>query len=82
MKKTYWFSYSFNGENNGVCVVEANTVEEAKQKVEELKLAPESDDIMIIEIEDFNNDPYIKLNTYYSREDMFNFGYKSSLSYL
>jgi len=76
MKKIYWFSYSFEGKNNGVCVVEAFTQQEAEEKVENLKLAPDSDDIMIIEIDDFSYDPLIQLNTYYSREEMINLNYK------
>lgn len=72
-KKLYWISFSYQAKNQGVCCVEAESSEEAKQVSEELGLIPINDDIFCAEI------PYLesgmKLNVFYSKKEMKNIGY-------
>jgi len=76
MKKTYWFSFSYQGKNQGVCVVEASNSEEATAKILELKLVPKFDDIRAYEIDDFSEDPKIELDRFYKSEELVALGYK------
>ena len=46
----YWFSFSFEGKNQGCCNVEANSEEEGLQKTIDLNIHPKHDDIMVFEI--------------------------------
>ena len=41
----YWLSFSFKGENQGVCIINAPTLEDAREKAQELKIWPENDHI-------------------------------------
>ena len=77
-KKLYWLSFSFKGENQGICVVEANSIVEAKIEAEQLGLIPENDDIFCIEIPSLDKEIGISLNKFYSREEMQSVGYKTT----
>jgi len=48
--KWYWFSFSFQGKNQGCCNVKAENKEEALQKTIDLGIRPKHDDIASFEI--------------------------------
>ena len=73
MIKYYWFSFSFNGKNQGCCNVEAKSEKEALQRIIDLNIHPRHDDIEIFEIEKFE----LKLNKLYSTQEMISLDYKS-----
>jgi hypothetical protein len=73
MEKYYWFSFSNKGKSQGVCLVEANNMEEARLKVIELNIIPEHDHVQcfgILEAE-------IPLNVLVTPEEMVKLGYTS-----
>jgi hypothetical protein len=63
----YFFSFSFQGANNGCCIVQSDTVENALQKTVDLKIHPPHDNIARFEL--FDNDN-MELNRLYSPEEM------------
>ena len=71
MKKYYWFSFSYQGENQGVCLVEAENSELARQKVVELGIAPQCDHIKCFGIAEAE----IPLNTLFTADEMIKSGY-------
>ena len=73
MKKYYWYSFSYEGKNQGVCLVEANTPEEARHKVIELKIAPEHDHGQCFGI----SKAEIPLNVLVTPDEMIKLGYES-----
>ncbi len=76
--KNYWFSFSSRGGNNGVCIVQADTPEEAKDKVENLKLMPDHDHIFCCEITDKKELEKFEFNRLYTPSDMFKLGYMTT----
>lgn len=73
--KIFWFSFSDCMENKGVCIVKADTAEEARDKIENLGLMPEHDDIFCAELNDLDYDPGMEFNVLYSSEEMIKKGY-------
>ena len=73
MKKYYWFSFSSEGGNQGVCLVEAVTPEEAQFKVIELGIIPEHDHVQCFGI----SEAELPLNVLISPEEMVKLGYTS-----
>ena len=45
--KWYWFSFSFDGKNQGCCNVQAANKKDALKKTIELKIHPKHDDIKV-----------------------------------
>jgi hypothetical protein len=72
MNKYYWFSFSFKGKNQGVCLVETDTVEEAQDKVIELGIVPEYDHIQVFGI----SEAELPLNILVSPEEIIKLGYE------
>lgn len=79
--KIHWFSFSFEGENKGVCLVEANSREEAEDKAKNLGIFPENDDVAHYELEDLSKEIDLELNRLYSTEEMIEKGYTLRQSY-
>lgn len=73
--KIFWFSFSYQGKNNGICVVKADTEDDAYEKIENLGLLPDNDDILCQECVDLDDDPEIDFNILYSPEEMIAKGY-------
>jgi hypothetical protein len=73
MEKYYWFSFSHAGGNQGVCLVEADTPEEARHKVIELNIAPDHDHVQCYGI----SKPEIPLNVLITPKEMVELGYTS-----
>ena len=71
MKKYYWFSFSHKGENQGVCLIEADTPGEAQIKVIELGIAPHYDHVQCFRI----SEAEIPLNILVTYEEMVKLGY-------
>lgn len=74
MLENYWFSFSYDGANNGVCVVQAEDAESAQDKIINLGLMPKYDDIYCCIIGDMANEK-IGYNRLYSSEEMTALGY-------
>lgn len=74
--KLYWLSFSLKGKNQGICCVEANSLEDAEKVSEQLKLTPKNDDVFVAEIPEL--DPGIKINIFYSSKEMKDLGYFST----
>ena len=75
----YWFSFSYQGMNNGVCAVQASEEKEAVQKTIDLGIHPSHDDMLIFELtEDEWKQEGIELNRLYSKEEMNILDYKST----
>ncbi len=68
----YWFSFSFGGKNQGVCVVESETEKTALQKTIDLGIHPKHDDIKAYRM---NVQELPKPNKLYTRKEMINLGY-------
>lgn len=73
--KIFWLSFSLRGKNQGVCVVMADSNEEAKEKCINLGLYPENDDVACWNLTSMKKDPGIKFNRLYSEEEMIEMGY-------
>lgn len=73
--KNYWFSFSFKGKNNGICIVQEENPENALDKITNLKLKPEYDDIYCVEVEDMSQEAPLEYNILYSPEEMIALGY-------
>lgn len=73
--KNYWFSFSYKGKNNGVCIVQADTRGSAEDKLENLKLIPDYDDVACYEIDDISDEDGLDFNILYSTEEMIAKGY-------
>lgn len=71
----YWFSFSFEGKNNGVCLIEAYNPEDAFDKCKNLKLMPEYDDIYCTTVNDMAMEADLQFNRLYSPEEMVENGY-------
>ncbi len=69
--KWYWFSFSFQGENQGCCNVEANSVEKAWIKIEKLGIVPSYDDIEKYQMKN----PELEPNKLISKAEMRKLGY-------
>lgn len=65
--KWWWFSFSFEGTNNGCCNVQAPTQEEALQKTIDLNIHPPHDNIWSCEMDD---GPELDENKLYSNAEM------------
>lgn len=76
----YWFSFSFRGKNNGVCLIEAKTLESAETIILEKKLVPENDHAICVKIDDLSQEGEFEFNRLYSPEEMRKIGYESTLS--
>jgi len=73
--KKYWCSFSSKAKNMGVCIVEADSKQNALDKTINLGIHPENDDVMCIELDNLNTEPGLELNILYSNEDMIRLGY-------
>ncbi len=73
MEKYYWFSFSYKGKNQGVCIVESDTIEEAQHKVIELNIAPKYDNIEYFSLLEAE----LPLNVLVTPEEMIKLGYTS-----
>jgi len=62
----HWFSFSYKGKNQGVCVVEANNHKEALQKTIDNNIQPPHDDIASYQ----GYWPEMKLDYLYSKAEM------------
>ncbi len=71
MKKYYWFSFSHQGENQGVCLVEAENSHVARLKVLELGIAPQHDHVKCFGIKEIE----IPLDTLFTADEMVKAGY-------
>lgn len=71
-KKYFWFSFSSVGGNVGVCIVEKDTFEEARDKVIELGIAPEHDHLQVFGI----SEAELPLNVLVTPEEMVKLGYQ------
>lgn len=71
----YWFSFSHEGGNAGVCIVQANDEDQALQKTIELDIHPAHDHIACFQIEDLESG--MEINILYTPEDMVNMNYES-----
>lgn len=72
-KKYFWFSFSNNGKNVGVCLVEKDTIDEARDRVIELGIAPEHDHLQVFGI----SKAELPLNILFTPEEMVKLGYES-----
>lgn len=72
---TYWFSFCYGRVNKGVCLIQADTAEEALAKCDNLKLTPEYDDIFCTLANDMTGEADLQINRLYSPEEMIEFGY-------
>lgn len=70
--KWYWFSFSFDGKNQGCCNVQAESKETAIQKTIDLGIHPKHDDIEVYE----GNAPELEPDRLYSKEEMENLKYE------
>lgn len=75
--RNFWFSFSFKGINNGVCVVQAEDYNSALEKTISLFIHPEHDDIACYVLEDSDLDPKISFNRLYFKHEMAELGYNS-----
>ncbi len=73
--KKYWFSFSFKGKNQGICIVEEENEIKAEQKTIDLGIHPEYDDILCFELNSLDKDPDLELDKLYSSEEMIELGY-------
>lgn len=73
MNKYFWFSFSYRGQNNGVCLIEADSPEEADDKIIALNLVPSFDDVKCFQIDNAE----IELNRLFSYEELVDMGYMS-----
>ena len=71
----YWNSFSLKGKNQGVCLVEAETKEEALLKTKELNIHPNNDDIYTTIIFDLKAQG-LELNKLYNPDELFKSGFK------
>jgi hypothetical protein len=71
MKEYYWFSFSYQEENKGVCLTEANCPHEALAKLIKLEIAPQFDNIKCFGIPEAE----IPLDTLFTAEEMIKAGY-------
>ncbi len=69
--KWYWFSFSYNGKNQGCCNVKAKNEKEALQKTIDLDIHPKHDDIEKFEMDKQE----LKPDKLYSRKEMIEAGY-------
>lgn len=77
-KKYFWYSFSYQGNNQGVCLIEANSKLEADTKLAELKISPSHfNDVLCVPIEDQE----IELNVLISPKDMQQKGYDQITSF-
>jgi hypothetical protein len=76
--KIYWFSFSYQGRNNGVCIVQADCKHSALDKTINLGLHPAHDDILCLELDELGEkDSHMEFNRLYSKADMEEFGYNA-----
>lgn len=68
-----WLSFSLNGENQGVCNIEASSQDEALKKCQDLGIVPTHDDILILSI----SRPELPLNKLIPRTELMDLSYKS-----
>ena len=74
--KIFWFSFSYKGKNNGVCVLEARTMAESERDAK--LIAPDNDDMFCCEIQSLSDEhKKMEFNRLYSPEEMNQFGYVS-----
>lgn len=69
IKKLYWISFSYEGENQGVCMTESTSKKKAIEKVK--AISPKSDDILCLECPVAE----ISLDRFYTKEEMSDEGY-------
>lgn len=76
--KIFWFSFSYKGKNNGVCVLQAGNKSEASVKI--LDFQPDYDDVFCCELKITTlaeEHPKLEFNKLYTPEDMIALGYAS-----
>lgn len=71
----YWFSFSYKGDNVGVCIVQAESIDEALIKTKKLKIHPTSDNIRVYEFDSLKDDDKLSLNRLYFKQEMIELGY-------
>lgn len=76
--KTYWFSFSLNGDNNGVCIIEAESEAEGIAKLVKSNLIPNYDDVLGFEISDLSEEAALEYNRLYSCQEMIDLGYSTT----
>ncbi len=69
----YWFSFSYRGENQGCCNVEAESQEAALQKTIDLDINQKHDDIECYE----GTGPELAPNKLFSKEEMLKMDYEN-----
>ncbi len=72
--KFYWYSFSLTGVNQGVILIEADNINDADSKLEELNIIPNFDNIECVVIDNAE----IELNRLYKKEELVAKGYISS----
>jgi hypothetical protein len=75
----YWFSFSYKGKNQGCCMVQAHTVEEAMQKTIDLNIHPKHDNIakfLLTDEEAVNEQSLMKPDRLYKPEELLKLGYQ------
>ncbi len=77
--KWFWFSFSFGGMNQGCCIVQAQSQEEALQKTIDLRIHPRHDDIQVW-IGEHETQPELEINRLYSSKEMVALGYQTQVS--
>lgn len=75
--KIYWISFSYKGNNNGVCLIMADCQNGALDKVDNLGIRPNSDDVLVIELDELGEkDSHMEFNRLYNKSEMSSLGYK------
>jgi len=70
--KYYWFSFSLNGRNQGVCCTEATDADSGLLKITEMNLVPKADHIRGFELDEKE----LELDRLYTKEELKSIGYQ------
>lgn len=71
----YWFSFCYEGKNTGVCIVMEYNRQNALNKIADLGILPNYDDIACYRIPEIESN--MELDKLYSPEEMEKMNYKS-----
>lgn len=77
MTRYYWFSFSYKGTNQGVCMVESHSKESALQKTIDLNIHPKHDSIKMFDAKAIPENKEIELDRLYSKQEMIALNYTS-----
>ena len=77
--KWYWHSFSFNGKNQGCCIVAAETQELALQKTIDLNIHPAHDSIKVYSTDSISDiqEEDLELDRLYSKKELVELGYET-----